>query len=99
MGVAYASVIFVNKDDNTCGGNSPCYTTIQAAIDAADTGTAIRIAGGTYTESFELNESKLLTLSGRWNDGFTDQTGDTTVIKTPRATKGSLTLQNVNIRP
>ena len=96
---AYASVIFVNRNDDTCGGNSLCYTTIQAAIDGADTGVAIRIAGGTYEEPFELNETKSLTLSGRWNDGFTDQTGGATIIKTPSATKGSLTLRNVNIRP
>ena len=92
-------VVFVNQNDNTFGGNSPCYTSIQGAIEAADTGVAIKIAGGTYDESFVLNESKLLTLSGRWNDGFTDQTGDTTIIKAPRATQGSLTLQNVNIKP
>jgi hypothetical protein len=65
----------------------------------ADTGLEIRIAGGTYTESFELNAPKLLSLSGRWNDRFTDQTGDATIIKAPKAAQGSLTLQNVNIVP
>ena len=96
---AYASVIFVKQNDDTCDGNSPCHTTIQAAIDAADTGVSIKIAGGTYDESFVLNESKLLTLSGGWNDGFTDQTGEATVINAPRAAQGSLTIQNVNIMP
>ena len=33
---------YVNKDDSTCGGKSPCYTSIQSAIDAADTGYDIR---------------------------------------------------------
>ena len=85
--------------DGDCGGKNPCYSTIQAAIDAADTGVSIRIAGGTYAEAFELKTSKVLTLSGKWNDGFTGQTGDATVIKAPKAGTGSLTLQNVNIRP
>ncbi|MBC8417569.1 MAG: hypothetical protein H8E10_03125 [Desulfobacterales bacterium] len=31
--------------------------------------------------------------------GCSEQTGDTTIIKAPRATQGSLTLQNVNIIP
>ena len=95
----YADVLFVHPTDNTCGTNSPCYTTIQGAIDAADTGVSIKIAEGTYDESFVLNESKILTLSGGWNNGFTDQTGEATVIKAPRAAQGSLTLQNVNIMP
>ena len=32
-----------------CGGNSPCYATIQAAVDDAGTGDTIRVANGTYT--------------------------------------------------
>ena len=96
---AYASAVFVNKNDDTCGRKSPCCTTIQAAIDQAATGVEIRIAGGTYTETFELNAPKLLTLSGRWNDAFTDQTGEVTIINAPKAGQGSLMLQNVNIIP
>ncbi len=32
-----------------CGGASPCYATIQAAVDAAENGDELRIAEGTYT--------------------------------------------------
>ena len=40
-----------------------------------------------------------MTISGRWNDGFAEQTGEATTIKAPKAPQGSLTLQNVNIVP
>ncbi len=33
----------------TCGGASPCYATLQAAIDAATEDDEIRVAAGTYT--------------------------------------------------
>jgi hypothetical protein len=32
-----------------CGGASPCYSTVQGAVDAAQTGDEIRIAAGTYS--------------------------------------------------
>ena len=40
-----------------------------------------------------------MTISGRWNEGFTDQNGEATIIKAHKAPQGSLTLQNVNIVP
>ena len=33
-----------------CGGATPCYATIQAAVDAASPGDEIRIAAGVYTD-------------------------------------------------
>ena len=49
------STLHVNRTDPTCGGQSPCFTTIQAAINAAGPGNVIQIQGGTYPEKLELN--------------------------------------------
>jgi len=92
-------VIYVNKGDPVCGGNSPCYTSIQEGVNAASTGFVIRMAQGTYSESFTLNTSKSLTLQGGWNSTFTTQTSNTTFIKAPKATQGSITVQEAVIRP
>ena len=94
----YAPTIYVNTD-GTCGGKSPCYTSIQEAINVARSGVAIRIAQGTYSEPITLNTSKSLTLQGGWNDTYTSQTSNTTFIKAPKATQGSVTLQMVTIKP
>jgi hypothetical protein len=45
-----------------CGGNSPCYTTIQAAINASSPGDTINVFAGTYAEQIDIN--KALTLLG-----------------------------------
>jgi len=42
------TILHVNGTDPTCGGQSPCFTTIQAAINAAGPGNVIHIQAGTY---------------------------------------------------
>jgi hypothetical protein len=44
----------------TCTGNAPCYTTIQAAVDAAAANETISVGPGTYNEN--INIDKALTL-------------------------------------
>ncbi|MEO8435581.1 MAG: DUF4214 domain-containing protein [Pyrinomonadaceae bacterium] len=60
---AAAADLYVDDDDVTCGGNAPCYSTIQAAINAAAvSGDTIHVRPGTYTENLVLGKS--LTILG-----------------------------------
>jgi hypothetical protein len=52
-----ATILYVNRTDRTCGGFSPCYTTIQAAINAAQPRTTIRIQAGTYPEQLNIQKN------------------------------------------
>ena len=63
----------------SCGGNTPCYTTIQEAVNAAASGAIIKIAEGTYAEAVYLSSPKTLTLQGGWNDAFITQVSTTTI--------------------
>ena len=42
--------LYVSATDPTCGGNTPCYSTTQAAMDNAGFYDQILVAGGTYTD-------------------------------------------------
>ena len=87
----YTSTLYVSANGN-CGGKKPCYFTIQAAVNAASTGSVIMIAAGTYDENITLNADKSLTLIG-------SSTGATTLRKAPKAPKGSLILQMLTVKP
>src|SRR5688572_32971184 len=48
------TTLYVNRTDPTCGGQSPCFSTIQAAINAAAPGNNIQIQAGTYPEQLSI---------------------------------------------
>ena len=94
---AYAGYVYVSKD-GTCGGKTPCYDTIQSAVDAALANYAVRISQGTYEETVTLNQPKDLTLQGGWNENYTAQTVNTTFMNPPLILQGSLTFQMVTLK-
>jgi RHS repeat-associated protein len=47
--------LYVSNTDPACGGKFPCYTTIQAAVNAASQGDIVRIQAGTYTERLTID--------------------------------------------
>jgi len=90
--------LYVTKDGN-CGTKSPCYDSIQKAMNAASTGSIILIADGTYSEDITLTESKTLIFQGGWDRSFAQQSGTTTLKGAPAVQQGSLTMQELKIEP
>ena len=96
------TIIYVNKNDSTCDGKYPCYTSIHEAVEVAATRDEIRIAQGDYTflSPITVSGSKSVTLKGGWNSAFTSQTAKKTFIKSPTVSQGSsVTLQMLNVVP
>ncbi len=88
-----ATTRYVNPD-GSCGGNIPCYTTIQAAVDAAGSGDTIVVAAGTYNENVIVSVANL-TLRGA-NEGKSaganpETRGSESIII------GSITIQSNNV--
>ncbi len=65
---ASSNVLYVTHDCSVIT-STHCYNSIQAAIDAAQSGDSVRVAEGVFTETVAL--SKSLTLQGGWNISFT----------------------------
>jgi hypothetical protein len=90
--------LYVTTDGN-CGTKSPCYDSIQDAMNAASTGSIIWIAAGTYSETITLSESKTLIFQGGWDTSFEQKSGTTTLKGAPAVQQGSLTMQELKIEP
>ncbi|MBL7178028.1 MAG: hypothetical protein ISS66_19565 [Desulfobacteraceae bacterium] len=78
----------------SCGGNTPCYGTIQEAITAAGSSAVIKIAAGRYYENLALTSEKALTIQGGWNSAFTIQSS-TTTIDSLTVSSGTVTAEYV----
>jgi hypothetical protein len=84
-----SATVFYVHPNGTCGNNHPCYTTIEEAMSAATDGIEIRVAGRTFKEAPTRSTVGTVTLTGGWNDAFTEKTG-TTEIYAPVATGGAI---------
>ncbi len=56
---------WVDDDDPTCSGKQPCFSTIQAAVDALEKGT-VHIFPGRYRENVVITKNVALTGEGAW---------------------------------
>jgi len=83
-----------------CGGNIPCFSSLQAAIDAASSGYTVTVYGGAYDEPVALDRNVTVILAGdvTLGGGFLQSSGtfsagsrDLTVGGDMSQTGGSLT--------
>ena len=94
--MALAEDVYV-ESSGSCGGETPCYSTIQAAINAANSGDTIKLAQGIYAETFVLNSGKQLTTQGGWDAEFKTQTPQATSIRAPVVPNGAIAFQELRI--
>jgi len=83
---AAGDTLYVNASaPAACGGKTPCFTSIQGAIDAVGPGERIEIQAGTYVEQLRIH---------RKNPGATARAADRIVIEAdPAAPPGSVLLR------
>jgi len=83
----------------SCNGNTPCYTTIQSATDAASSGSVIKILAGTYNENLNLNSANNYTLQGGQNSTYTSRTSTSSVSSmTFGSNSGTVTVEYMDIQ-
>jgi hypothetical protein len=87
-------VVYVDAS-GSCGVYSPCYSTIQSAIDSVKTGTTLKIEEGNYYEDLILNDSKNLLLQCGFQDTFTSQTAETVTYSLTVSNDGMVTVDNL----
>ncbi len=68
------SVFYVGAGGQ-CGGKSPCYGTVQAAVNAAGVGIMLKLKEGVYNENVTLSGTKQVTFVGGYNDTFASNPG------------------------
>jgi len=77
-------IIYISSTDSSCGGQSPCFTILQDAIDAADEGAEIRLAAGEYVrtmtrviDDIEFVQVGIITKSLALTGGFSESDWET----------------------
>jgi len=92
----FSTTIIYVESTGSCGGNIPCYTTIQEAIDAVNSGASIRIAEEIYDEGLIIDTANDLILQGGWDSTFTTQSSNTVINSlTISGTSGPVEIENV----
>ena len=67
------------EPSGTCGGNSPCYASIQDAMNSAASGETIKISQDATAQALNLNTAKNIMLQGGWDPSFTARTSYTNI--------------------
>lgn len=74
------------------------YTSVQAAYNAAATGSTVQIQNQLFTENVLLNRDIMTIFNGGYDCGYTAQTGNTTIDGSLIIKNGSVTIENLIIK-
>jgi hypothetical protein len=74
------------------------YVSLQTAYGEAGGGETIKVLAVTMPENIGLNQSRDISISGGYEDGFAGQNGFTTIHGTLNVAKGSLTVERVIVK-
>jgi hypothetical protein len=55
---------YAEQSPGTCGGNDPCYPSIQSAITDVASGGTVNVVGGVFNESVTLNKNATVNIKG-----------------------------------
>ena len=91
-GRARAATLCVNP-----GGTGGCYSSIQAAVDAAVSNDLINVAAGSYSGGFQVGGAKKLTIAGAGASATTITTPNTYSALVMIVERAKLTLSGVKI--
>ena len=77
---SYISTLYVDIDFvNNCNENTPCFFSIQQAIESADPISKIKITQGDYDESCWLDSPKTVRLEGGYDSTYSNQVAYSTI--------------------
>jgi RHS repeat-associated protein len=87
VAAASGATLYVSNTSPTCQGHAPCFSTIQAAINAAQPGDTVQIQAGVYTEQ--------LTIANKNNIASATENSRIVIEADPAALTDSVTLRGV----
>ena len=95
-GRASALSLYV-ESSGRCNGKVPCYSSVQDAIEAADSGATIKIVSGTSTDDVCLDSSKNLSILGGWDSNFSSQSSSSAMCSI-KIKKGAIKVDKIVLK-
>jgi uncharacterized repeat protein (TIGR03806 family) len=95
-------LLYVSRNvlPGNCGGHSPCFDSLSAALSALEAGADahVLIDDQIYTESPNITDDRKLFFSGGWDAGFTSIQGLTTLAGNITVHSGQLQVESLQLR-
>ena len=91
-------VLYVNQSDDKCGDKSPCYTSLQNALDDTDAVKLIRVTQGNYP-AVQQTLSGTVIIQGGNDNAFSENPSGRTIVEGLTVTSGTVIPENLSIGP